>query len=149
MKPTKPLTFVKGMKAGYESIGAKQNEQYSWLGKTKDTYVFTAEIDHIDHIDQEDNIYKHMEGTFKKHIRPLSLGLGESPITIRHADELFQAIESAHKDQLKCHLMLLKGTKYGQTKSGIKAAVDDNYWVVEELSGNVNSGFYFLLKRTG
>lgn len=145
MKPTKPLKWVKGMRAGYESVDANQSEQYSWFGKTIDTYVFTAEIDHID---EEDNIYSHMEGTFRKHIRPLSVEYNESPITVRHAEQLYQAIEHVFNEKIKCHLMLLKGTKYGKTKGGVKSAVDGDYWKVTDLSGTVKSGFDFVLKRT-
>lgn len=146
MKPTKPIKFIKGMKAGYESIGAKQDEQYSWLGRAGETYVFTAEIDHID---EEDNVYSHMEGTFNKHIRPLAVEFNESPITVRHAGQLFHAVEHAHKENLKCHLMLLKGTKYGKTSGGVKASVDGDYWQVTELSGSVRAGFDFKIERTG
>ena len=146
MKPTKPIKYIKGLKAGYEKIGAKQDEQYSWFGKTKETYVFTAEIDHID---EEDNIYNHKEGTFKKHIRPLAAELNESPITIRHSEQLYQAIEHAFREELKCHLMLLQGTKYGKTKGGVRSAMDGDYWQVTTLSGTVGTGFDFVLVRTG
>ncbi len=146
MRPTKPIKYIKGMKAGYESVGAKQDEQYSWFGKTDQTYVFTAEIDHID---EEDNVYSHMDGAFKKHIRPLAVEFNESPITVRHAEQLFNAIHHAYTEKMKCHLMLLKGTKYGKEKGGVKSAMDGDYWLVTELSGSVREGFDFKLERTG
>jgi hypothetical protein len=123
---------------------ATQIEQYSWLGRYGDTYVFTAEIDHVD---EEDNIYNHIQGTFKKHIRPLSLELKEDSSTIRHADELFTALSHAKDEKLMCRLMLLKGTKYGKSSGKLKSAVDGDYWAVRQLSGSVKTGIDFILER--
>ena len=144
IKPTTQLKYIDSLRAGYKSVGATQVEQYSWLGKTSSSYVFTAEIDHID---EEDNIYNHTKGTFKKHIRPLSLELKEDPATIRHADELFTALLHAHNEKLMCRLMLLKGTKYGKTSGKLKSAIDGDYWAVKELSGSVATGMDFVLER--
>jgi hypothetical protein len=88
-----------------------------------------------------------MQGYFKKRIRPLSIELNEDPGTIRHAEELFYALTDALNRKLKSHLMLLKGTKYGKTSGGLKAAVDGDFWEVSELHGSVPDGFNFVLQR--
>jgi hypothetical protein len=90
-----------------------------------------------------------MQGYFRKHIRPLSIELSEKPATIRHAEELFEALTHAFSRKLKCHLMLLKGTKYGKSRGGLKSAVDGDFWEVSELHGSVPDGFDFLLERVG
>ena len=43
--------------------------------------------------------------------------------------------------------MIVKGTSYGTTPGGVKAAIDGDYWVVRRLSGNVSDGFEFVLVR--
>ena len=47
-------------------LSAKQRDQYSWVAKTQDAYVFSAEIDHIN---PERNVYDHKAGTFRKLVR--------------------------------------------------------------------------------
>ena len=119
-------------------------DQYSWLGRTADSFVFTAEIDHIA---PARNRFNHEEGTFQKHVPPLSAKNGDHPLRVRHAQELLDAINQAHSKGMKCHLLLLKGTKYGMTKGGIKSAVDPDIWIVDKVSGDVSSGFEFVLVR--
>ena len=133
------------MRAALKTIGAKQRDQYSWIAKTDETFVFTAETDHI-HKDR--NIYNHKQGVFHKKVRALSVSDGEAALTVSHAKELYEAINQAFDTDLKCRLMLLKGTKYGTSKGGVKAAVDGDYWVVKEVSGTVVDGFEFILVRT-
>lgn len=88
-----------------------------------------------------------MHGFFRKRVRPLSIELNEDPATIRHAEELFDALTDAFNRKTKNHLMLLKGTKYGKSTGGPKAAVDGDDWVVSELQGSVRNGFNFVLER--
>ena len=128
-----------------ETIGATQSDQYSWIGKTDVAYAFTAEIDHID---KENNQYKHKKGIFKKWVKPLSSGEGDAHQTIRHSQELYDAVKRAYEENIKCRLLLVKGTKYGTTKGGVKAAVDGDSWIVTEFAGSVNDGYGFTLERT-
>jgi len=44
-------------------------------------------------------------------------------------------------------LLLVKGTRFGQTSGGIKAAADGDFWQVTKLGGSVSSGFGFTLER--
>ena len=60
---------------------------------------------------------------------------------------MFDAVSQAFSTGLKCKLMLVKGTKYGTTQGGVKAAGDGDHWLVRELSGNVSDGFEFVLVR--
>ena len=145
IEPTKPVIYVKGLRAALKSIGATQSDQYSWIGRTDDSYVFTAEIDHID---KDNNQYNHKKGIFKKWVKPLSSSAGIAHETIRHSQELYDAVKHAHKESIKCRLLLVKGTIYGTTKGGVKAAVDGDRWIVIEYSGNINEGYGFTLVRT-
>ena len=88
-----------------------------------------------------------MDGVFRKEVPPVTESEGDSPQRIRHAQELFDVVEDAHSNGLKCRLMLEKGTKYGTTPGGVKAAVDGNSWLVTELKGTVADGFNFILER--
>lgn len=144
IKPTKELNWIKGLRAGYKSIGATQKDQYSWLGKTADSFVFTAEIDHKD---PTRNQFSLKDGTFHKQIVPLSVERGDHGLRVRHAQELHDAVNQAHATGAKCKLMLLRGTKYGTTKGAIKSAVDPGHWIVTKVSGDVSSGFEFVLER--
>ena len=132
------------MRAGYKSIGATQKDQYSWLGRTADSFVFTAEIDHID---PARNRFSYEGGTFQKHVLPLSVKNGDHGLRVRHAQELLDAVNQAYSNEMKCRLLLLKGTKYGTTKGGIHTAVDPDNWYVRSVSGDVPSGFEFFLAR--
>ena len=144
IKPTKKINYIKTLGAALKTINAERSDQYSWIAKTEESFVFTAEIDHKD---RENNIYKHMEGTFHKKVRPISKELGDKHQTIRHAVELYEAINEAFEKELKCNLVLVKGTMYGTYEGEIKAAIDGDYWKVKEFSGNVAEGFQFLLVR--
>ena len=88
-----------------------------------------------------------MDGIFCKEVPPVAASKGDSLPRIRHAQKLFNAIEDAHSNGLKCQLMLEKATMYGTTREGIKAAVDGNSWLVTELKGTVVDGFNFILER--
>ncbi len=66
---------------------------------------------------------------------------------IRHTQQLFDAVKDAYSNGLKCQLLLEKGTRYGTTPGGVRAAVDGDSWMVTELSGDVASGFQFFLER--
>ena len=59
IKPTKKLTYIKGLRAALKTIDAKHSDLYSWMAKTDQTFVFTPEIDHIE---------KDMQ---RSHIKPL------------------------------------------------------------------------------
>ena len=74
MKPTKELHWIKGLRAGYKSVGATQKEQYSWLARTADSFVFNAEIDHKD---PGRNRFNHEDGIFQKHVPPMSVKSGD------------------------------------------------------------------------
>jgi len=80
-------------------------------------------------------------------VLPLSVKSRDAGLRVRHAQELLDAINLAHSKGMKCKLLLLRGTKYGTTKGGIKSAVDPGDWVVDKVSGNVSSGFEFILMR--
>ena len=144
IEPTKQLMWMSGQRAALKSIGAVQSDPYSWLAKTDDCYVFTAEIDHQD---KARNEFRHMDGVFRKEVLPVSASKGDSPPRIRHAQGLYDAVEDAFSHELKCQLMLEKGTRYGTTPGGVRAAVDGDNWIVKELSGAVSSGFVFVLER--
>ena len=138
------MRYIKGLGAALKTINASRGDQYSWIAKTEDSYVFTAEIDHQD---KDNNVYSHPDGTFNKNVRPISKELGDAHPTVRHAVELYEAIKESFEKQLKCNLALVKGTLYGTSEGGIKAAIDGNFWQVKEFSGNVKEGFHFLLIR--
>ena len=142
--PTKQLKWMSGQRAALKSIGAVQSVPYSWLARTDDCYVFTAEIDHQD---KARNEFRHLDGIFRKKVLPVSASRGDSPPRIRHARGLFNAAEDAYSNGLKCRLLLEKGTRYGTTLGGVRAAVDGDRWIVTELSGDVASGFQFTLDR--
>lgn len=144
IEPTKQLKWMSGQRAALKSIGAAPSDPYSWLARTDDCYVFTAEIDHKD---KARNKYRHMDGIFRKEVLPVSASKGDSRPRIRHAQGLYDAVEDALSHELKCQLMLAKGTKYGTTPGGVRAAVDGDSWIVKELSGDVSSGFVFVLER--
>jgi hypothetical protein len=144
LKPTRELNWIKGLRAGYKSIGAAQSEQYSWMARTADSFVFNAEIDHIDPVN---NCFDFTKGEFHKTVPPLSTSKGDHGLRVRHAQELLDAVTRAYREQLTCRLLLLRGTKYGTTKGGIHAAVDPGSWSVSEVSGDVETGFQFRLVR--
>ena len=145
MLPIDSLKWIKGLRAGYRSIDAVQREQYSWLARTRDEYVFTAEIDHVD---PENNRFDYVAGRFNKRVPGLSKENGDHGIRIRHAQELLDAVRDARQTHRPCGLMLLKGTKYGTTKGGVRAAIEPAFWTVTEVSGDVAAGFAFSLARS-
>ena len=136
--------YIKGLKAAFATIGAKQRDQYSWIARTKNSFVFTAEVDHIN---KERNIYDHKQGVFHKKVRALSVSDGEAALTVSHAKELHFAVNQAFETNLRCRLLLVKGTKYGTSTGGVKGAVDGDYWIVKQVSGTVDEGFEFILER--
>ncbi len=85
MGPTDNLNWIKGLRAGYKSVGATQKEQYSWLARTADSFVFNAEIDHRN---PARNQFNFVEGTFHKQVLPLSVEGGDHGLRVRHAQEL-------------------------------------------------------------
>ncbi len=142
--PTKQLKWIRGQRAALKSIGAVQSDPYSWLAKTDDCYVFTAEIDHRD---KARNDFRHLDGIFRKEVLPVSTSRGDSSPRIRHAQRSYDAVQDAFSNGLKCLLLLQKGTRYGTSPGGVRAAVDGDNWIVKELSGDVSSGFEFVLER--
>jgi hypothetical protein len=144
IEPTVQIKWVKGLKAAYSLLGAKQRDQYSWVAKTDDTYVFSAEIDHIK---PENNEYNHKSGIFRKHVPPMSKNTEHDPLSISHSKELFDAVTDAYINKLKCKMLLVKGTKFGKTEGGIKAAADGHLWQVTECEGNVENGYSFKVER--
>ncbi|MET0106188.1 MAG: hypothetical protein ABW072_13750 [Sedimenticola sp.] len=125
-------------------IGASQRDQYSWVARTNDAYVFSAEIDHIN---PKDNAYNHKMGVFSKRVPPMSKSLGHDPLSISHCKELFDAVSDSFTNNLKCRILLVKGTKFGTTKGGIKAAADGHFWKVTELTGSCDKGYSFKVER--
>lgn len=144
MAPSKPLSWVRGLTNAYQSLGAIQRDQYSWVAKTDLTYVFSAEIDHIY---PEDNRYNHKDGTFRKRVPAMSSALGHEPLSISHSKELFEAVRDAFSQSLECYVILVKGTKFGTSKGGIRAGYDHHLWIVDELDGSVEKGYEFKLFR--
>ena len=144
MEPTKQLNWVAGLKAGFTSIGATQRDPYSWVAKSEQSYVFTAEIDHIN---KENNSYHHKNGVFLKNTPPMSKALGHSAQSVSHSKELLEAVSESYSKKLKCQLLLVRGTKFGTTTTGIRSAVDGNYWQVTEFAGTVELGYSFKLER--
>lgn len=144
IKPSRQLSWVKGLKPAYAALGATQRDQYSWVAATPDTYVFSAEADHIN---PEDNVYDHRSGIFEKRVSPMSRELGNASLSISHSKELFNAVHTAYVNELKCHVLVVKGTKFGTTKGGIKAASDGHLWKVTEFSGTVEEGYSLKLIR--
>jgi len=90
---------------------------------------------------------QHLEGVFRKEIEPISASNGDSAPRVRHAQALLDAVTDAYSNGLRCRLMLEKGTSYGTTPGGIRAAIDSDSWLVTEISGDVASGFRFVLER--
>ncbi len=144
MSSTNELKWIKGLRAGYKSVGAEQKEQYSWLARTANSFVFNAEIDHRD---PARNQFDFIEGTFHKQVLPLSVEAGDHGLSVRHAQELLDGVSQAKAHGMKCRLLLLRGTKYGTTKGDIHAAADPGYWIVHSHSGDVQNGFQFFLRR--
>lgn len=138
------LEWIKGLKAGFALFNAQQKEQYSWLAKTDENYVFTAELDHKE---TAHNQYDHIEGSFHKLVRGFSVEHGDHRNSIRHAQELYDAVNDAFMNQLQCRLLLVTGTQFGNTSGGVKAAADRGFWVVTHFAGSVNEGFSFRLNR--
>ena len=107
--------------------------------------MFTAEIDHIDKMN---SIYDHGAGTFEKYVPPLSTIAGNPSQSVIHSKELFGAVNESLTQGLSCKLLLVKGTKSGETSGPIKAAVDGDSWGVKALEGTADKGYRFLLVRT-
>ena len=144
IRPTKQLRWISGQRAALKSIGAVMGDPSSWLAKTDACYVFTVEIDHKD---KARNRFQYLEGIFHKEVPPISASNGDSPPRIRHAQALLDAAEEAFSNGLKCQLLLEKGTKFGTTPGGVRAAIDSDSWLVTEILGDVASGFRFVLER--
>lgn len=144
IKPTKQVRWVTGLKTAFASLNAKPRGQYSWVAKSDDGYVYTAEIDHID---KDNNAYDHIKGVYTKYVSPLTKEQGHTAVSIRHAKELFEAVTDTFNTNLKCRLLLVKGTKFGTTNDGVKAAADNDFWQVTRLDGSVSEGFGFTLER--
>ncbi|HIF9355702.1 TPA: hypothetical protein ACX6RJ_003767 [Photobacterium damselae] len=145
MEPSKQLIWVKGLKTAYQRLGATQRDQYSWVAKTDETYVFSAEIDHKD---PENNKYNHKAGTFFKRVPAMTKDLDYKSLSISHSKELFEAITDAWSRSIECYVIQVKGTRFGTTKGDVKAGYDGHLWVVKELSGSVEKGYEFKLCRT-
>lgn len=77
----------------------------------------------------------------------MSKSLGNDPLSISHSKELYDAVSDSYANNLKCNLLLVKGTKFGTTKGGIKAAADGHRWQVTELNGSVDQGYSFKVVR--
>ncbi len=144
IKPTKKVEWIAGLKVAFASLGAKQKGQYSWVAKSEESYVFTAEIDHVD---KENNVYNHGEGVFTKNVPPTSKENGDATVSISHAQDLFDAVTDALANELRCRLLLVKGTKSGKDIGGIKAAADGDSWQVSKVDGTVAEGFGFTIIR--
>ncbi|QDP00146.1 hypothetical protein FE810_15790 [Thalassotalea litorea] len=145
MQPSKPLPkFINGLKNALKVYGATQRDQYSWISKTENHFVFTAEQDHKD---KERNIYNHKDGVFVKKVRALSKDLGDAPLTVSHGKELFDAVNETFTNNNDCRLLIVKGTKYGTSSGGVRAVMDNDLWRFTSFSGTVEQGFEFVLER--
>ncbi len=125
-------------------VGAKQTGQYSWIAKQGETNIVIAELDPID---AERNVYNHMDGTFQKSVPPMANDDGTAPQTIKHAQELLDVLNQSLKEEAVLKVMLVRGTKNGTSKTGVKAALDGDVWRVKEVSGDLPSGYQFSLYR--
>ncbi|TRX52748.1 hypothetical protein [Thalassomonas sp. M1454] len=145
MKPSKPLgKYIDGLKTALKKYSATQRDQYSWIAKTEEHYLFTAETDHID---RENNNYSHGKGIFTKKVRPLSKELGDASLTVSHGKELYDAAKQTFMNGDYCRLLLVKGTKYGTSSGGVKAVIDNDLWKFSKFEGSVDRGFDFVLER--
>ncbi len=125
-----------------ESINATLREPHSWIGRTEESIVFIAEIDHVDKIN---NRYSHHDGTYHRLVAPLPPTAAAQ--TTRHTNELFEAVGQAFNDGIKCNLLLVRGAKNSVAKGGVRAAVDGDYWLVNQFIGSVAEGFEFNMLR--
>ena len=125
-----------------ESIDATLREPHSWIGRTEDSIVFIAEIDHVDKVN---NHYSHHDGCYHRLVAPLATTAAAQ--TTRHTNELFDAVGQAFSGAMRCHLLLVRGAKNSVAKGGVRAAVDGDNWIVEKFSGSVAEGFEFDMVR--
>lgn len=125
-----------------ESINATLREPHSWIGRTEDSIVFIAEIDHVDKVN---NHYSHHDGSYHRLVAPLATTAAAQ--TTRHTNELFDAVGQAFSGAMRCHLLLVRGAKNSVAKGGVRAAVDGDNWIVEKFSGSVAEGFEFDMVR--
>ena len=98
-------------------------------------------------MDKENNVYSHQDGVFTKYVPPLAKENGDAPLTISHAQELLDAVTDSYNRNLRCRLLLVKGTKFGKDIGGIRAAADADHWQVTQLDGTVSTGFGFTIER--
>jgi hypothetical protein len=136
--------YMPTMKRALEMMGAVRPDQFSWVAKQGDTHVITIEVDHKV---QDRNLYDPKEGTFYKNVPPLRRDIGHHPNTIRHAQQLLDAVLETSRDDKDCKVLLVKGTKSGTTRGGTRAAIEGNYWKVKHVQGTVADGFDFLIFR--
>ena len=115
------------------------------MAKTNEHYVFIAEIDHKE---KENNLYDHLEGTFDKNVKPLSIELGDTSLTIGHGKELFDAVQELFLNKSFCRLLLVRGTKNAAKPGVIKATMDHDLWLVSSFEGSIDNGFKFRLERS-
>ncbi len=79
----------------------------------------------------------------------MSASLGHDPLSVSHSKELFDAVTDSYKNNLQCKMLLVKGTKFGTTQSGISAAADSDRWQVTSITGSVTNGYSFQVERVG
>ncbi len=146
MRPTKELgDFIKGLKKALKTYSATQRDQYSWIAKTDDRFIFTVELDHKD---KENNRYNHLNGIFEKKVRPLSTENGDAALTVSHGKELFEAAQETYKSKAYCKLLLVRGTKYGTDSGGVRAVMDHDLWKFTKFNGSLEAGFEFVIERS-
>lgn len=92
-------------------------------------------------------MYIHKAGVFSKRVPSMLKDAGHDPLSVSHSKELFEAVSESFSNGLKCRILLVKGTKFGTTKGGVKAAPDSHFWQVTELSGSVEEGYSFRVER--
>ncbi len=141
MELTNELKHIESLQSALMEINATQRDKYSWVAKTKDCFVFTAEVDHFE---QENNKYNHTAGEFRKIVPSLSTHLSSSAFYVR---ELYDALNLTFCMGLRCKLVLLTGAINGTNCGGIKAAIDEGDWVVHKLIGSPVEGYEFHLIR--
>ncbi|MFT6270294.1 MAG: hypothetical protein ACJAVV_003128 [Alphaproteobacteria bacterium] len=74
-----------------------------------------------------------MQGVFKKHVRPMSKKLDSEPLSISDSKELYDAAKNCLRAEVDGRLLLVKGTKFGTTTSGMITALDGHNWRIKNV----------------
>lgn len=147
--PSKPLgDWIKGIANALETENCKRRELYSWMARVNDEFKTPVFFVERDHVDKESNYFDRELGIYEKSVPALSLELGDSKASVRHAEELYQAVYDALDDNEFCRVLIMEGTRNGTERSkGVWCVFDPDWWSVVGLSGSVREGFSFRLER--